>query len=113
MARYQEAFEMPRSAFLHEGVTLEQVLGRGYEYTLRRSARLGVAKCLIKLERLDEAQSLLDEMEEDRLNLNMRASEEGLDRMRRWHWHQSDTVYWMLRNAWRAAAGGPPSQGRK
>ncbi len=69
---------------------------------LFRLARLGVVKCLIKLERLDEAEELLNEIEEDRPNLRDVTGEtefDAADRRARamggW-WRQCDDVRWML-----------------
>ena len=91
MARYQEAAKMPLSDIFPNG---NPKIGWVTDHDLRHSARLGVAKCLIKLGRLDEM-----EMEQDRLNQNLKTSSEGLERMRRWNWGEYDNAYWMLRDA--------------
>jgi len=69
---------------------------------LFRLARLGAVKCLIKLERLDEAEQLLNEIEEDRPDLRNVTGDTEFDAadrrtraMRGW-WRQCDHVRWML-----------------
>jgi hypothetical protein len=106
LAQYGAAAEMPQAAF-GEYVTSEMWVKSGAEYRIRRSARLGAARCLIELGRLDEAQGLLDRMEEERVALvaEWRKTPDGLGRIGGFHWAESDAVYWMLHDA--REGGGP------